>query len=116
MTGAEELLKLKAVDLSQDLPVEILHTLLLGMTNYCFKIAHDHFLNDSQLKKLTELFRNYNSKALHRNLTSSLSAYRSYLGRDFKILVQLFPSILQKANFQDPNMFAENHDSFVSMY
>ncbi|KAG2206321.1 hypothetical protein INT47_007335 [Mucor saturninus] len=95
MTGAEELLKLEAVDLSKDLPVENLHTLLLGMTKYCFKIAHDHFLNDGQLEKLTELSRNYNSKALHRNLTSSLSAYRSYL---------------------DPNMFAENNDSFVSMY
>ncbi|KAI7887824.1 uncharacterized protein EV154DRAFT_519821 [Mucor mucedo] len=79
ITGAEELLKLKAVDLSQDLPVEILHTLLLGMTKYCFKIAHDYFLNDHQLKELTELFRNYNSKALHRNLTSSLTAYQNDL-------------------------------------
>ncbi|KAI7881212.1 uncharacterized protein EV154DRAFT_523548 [Mucor mucedo] len=77
MTGAEELLKLKAMDPSQDLAVGILHTLLLGMTKYCFKIAHNYFLNDHQLKELTELFRNYNSKALHRNLTSSLTAYDS---------------------------------------
>ncbi|CAO3657316.1 unnamed protein product [Mucor hiemalis] len=39
LTGAESLLKLGAVDLSKDLPVEILHTLLLVMTKYCFKIA-----------------------------------------------------------------------------
>ncbi|KAI7877679.1 uncharacterized protein EV154DRAFT_486302 [Mucor mucedo] len=53
LTGTEGLLKLKAVDSSQDLSVEILQTLLLGITKYCFKLAHDFFLNVEQLQLLT---------------------------------------------------------------
>jgi hypothetical protein len=44
MTGGEEFLRIKAVDLSKDVSVEILHTLLLGMTKYCFRIANDQLL------------------------------------------------------------------------
>ncbi|KAI7874003.1 uncharacterized protein EV154DRAFT_578494 [Mucor mucedo] len=86
------------------------------MTKYCFKLAHHFFLKDVQLQLLTQLFRNYNSKALHRNLTSSLTAFRSFVGRDFKILVQLLPTLLQKANFFNPSLFDENQDSFTSMF
>ncbi|KAI7880889.1 uncharacterized protein EV154DRAFT_606206 [Mucor mucedo] len=88
LTGAEDLLKLKAVDLSQDLPLQL----------------------------LSLFFRNYNFKALHCNLTSSLTAFRSFVGRDFKILVQLLPTLLQKANFFNPSLFDENQDSFRSMF
>ncbi|KAI7865214.1 uncharacterized protein EV154DRAFT_584455 [Mucor mucedo] len=88
LTDAEDLLKLKAVDLSQDLPLQL----------------------------LTQFFRNYNSKVLHRNLTSSLTAFRSFVGRDFKILVQLLPTLLQKANFFNSSLFDENQDSFRSMF
>jgi hypothetical protein len=47
-------MKLKAIDLSKDLPVEILHTLLLGMTKYCFIIAKDHFLSEQQTDTLSK--------------------------------------------------------------
>ncbi|KAI9489728.1 hypothetical protein BDB00DRAFT_941448 [Zychaea mexicana] len=115
LTGAEVLLNLNAVDLSKDLPVEILHTILLGMTKYCLKISMQYFIQTKETDSLTLLFRNYNSPALHRNLTSSLKMYRSFLGGDFKILVQLLPSLLQRARNNSPQL-STDHDSFSAMF
>ncbi|KAL0582255.1 hypothetical protein ABG067_007900, partial [Albugo candida] len=115
LTGGETFVKLNALDLSKDSPVEILHTVQLGMVKYCFIIAYGNFLNQDHIVALTKLFRNYNSKALHRNLTSSLKSFRSFLGRDYKILVQLLPSLLQKACLDNPALFSDGA-SFQAMF
>ncbi|KAI7866313.1 uncharacterized protein EV154DRAFT_583623 [Mucor mucedo] len=114
-------LHLKAIranlDLSllADLPVEILHTLLLGMTKYCFIIVYDNCMDNNHIESLTDLFRNYNSKAFNRNLTSSLTNFRSFVGRDYKIMVQLLPSLLQQSRLDNARSYL-NQTVFESIF
>ncbi|MGO3048198.1 MAG: hypothetical protein ACTIHF_06790, partial [Streptococcus thermophilus] len=94
LTGAQSLLKLDALDLTTDTPIEALHTVLLGITKYALNISFGNFLNNAQKLEMERHFRNYKSKAYRRNLYSSLRYHKSFLGRDFKIVVQQLPTVL----------------------
>lgn len=94
LTGAESLLCLDALDLTLDTPVEALHTILLGITKYALNIAFGNFVNNAQKLEIERVCRTYKSKAYQRNLYSSLRFHKSFLGRDFKIVVQQLPTIL----------------------
>lgn len=97
MTGGEVFLQLKAFDPTKDTPIEILHVMLLGIKKYVFHTATNNFLNASMLSVLENLFRSYNSKAFDRKLNSSMRLYKSFLGRDFKIMVQIMTSVFLMA-------------------
>jgi hypothetical protein len=97
LTGGEVFLKLKSFDPTKDTPVEMLHVVLLGITKYVFHIAAGNFLSADMIKALENGFRSYDSKAFNRKLNSSMRLYRSFLGRDFKIMVQVLPLVLNDA-------------------
>ncbi|CAO3657031.1 unnamed protein product [Mucor hiemalis] len=103
-TGGDELLRLSSWNPSKDCPVEILHTLLLGIVKYTWNLIADKLLNDNQLKVIQYNIRQYRTKAFP-TLNSSLFHYKSFLGRDYKITVQNMPTVL-KPSFE--------HDSFNS--
>jgi hypothetical protein len=90
-------LKLKSFDPTKDTPVEMLHVVLLGVTKYVFHIAAGNFLSAYMIKALENGFRSYDSKAFNRKLHSSMRLYQSFLGRDFKIMVQVLPLVLNDA-------------------
>ncbi|KAL9538375.1 hypothetical protein MBANPS3_010977 [Mucor bainieri] len=101
-TGAGALLSLKSLDIVQDTPVEIIHTLLLGVAKYCSITAFKHFFNDKQMLAITKLCREYKSKAFSRNIYSSMKYHKSFLGRDYKILCQVLPMVLHQAYLSSP--------------
>lgn len=92
--GAEPLLSLEALDLTADIPVECLHTILLIVTKYGLQVAFENFLNESHNLAIERICRGYKSKAFSRGLYSSLKYHKSFLDRDFKIIVQVLPSVL----------------------
>lgn len=88
---------LGAVDLTKDTPIESLHTLLLGIGKYSFTVMSTNFLDADQVKALEGFCRGYHSRAFSRNLNSSMRLYKSFLGRDFKIMMQVLPIVLKLA-------------------
>ncbi|KAL9536752.1 hypothetical protein MBANPS3_012395 [Mucor bainieri] len=101
LNGAAAFLELESVNILLDTPVESLHTLLLGVGKYVMRTVFANFLKDAQLKALNTRMRAYKSKAYTRTMHWNLSYHKSFLGRDYKILVQIFPLVLQEAYKKD---------------
>ncbi|KAI8136831.1 hypothetical protein BJV82DRAFT_637994 [Fennellomyces sp. T-0311] len=81
-TGAEDLLKLEAFDPSQDTPVEVLHTIMLGIVKYMVQGLYRNCLKNNPDKL----------QQMHNALRLNYSG--SFVGRDFKQLIQVLPIIL----------------------
>ncbi|KAI8640956.1 hypothetical protein BD408DRAFT_403811 [Parasitella parasitica] len=96
LVGGQALLRLKAFETMIDNPIELLHTVMLGVGKALFKSLYANHLNQLQKSTLQTLLFSYNSKGFKRKLRSSLRLHGSYLGRDYKILLQQIPILLDK--------------------
>ncbi|KAI9339493.1 hypothetical protein BD770DRAFT_222946 [Pilaira anomala] len=92
---AKMFLRLCSWNPPKDAPVEILHGLYLGLIKYSYNKACECFFNASQVKVVNDLCSRYGSKAFS-NL-KNLQDYKSYLGRDFKLMTQMLPIVLRQA-------------------
>ncbi|KAI7863865.1 hypothetical protein BDF14DRAFT_1998188, partial [Spinellus fusiger] len=92
LTGGKALLFLQLWDLTMDCPVEILHTIHLGVAKHLV-VGMVPFYTKKEVKQLEERF-NYHLKAFTRKHHTPFCLCGSYLERDYKIIIQQMPTIL----------------------
>ncbi|KAL9536636.1 hypothetical protein MBANPS3_012495, partial [Mucor bainieri] len=98
LVGGQALLRLKAFNTMTDTPIELLNTIMLGVGKSLFKdlVVSKHHFNEDQKRKLQNLLLKYKSPAFHYNLRTALNYCQSFLGRDYKIVLQELPLLLDK--------------------
>ena len=71
----------------RDTPIECLHTILLGPYKYFMELLMGH-LTPTEKKRLKALVETFNFSGIKGKLRpSSLTYYKSFVGRDFKIIM-----------------------------
>ncbi|KAL0092851.1 hypothetical protein J3Q64DRAFT_1846011 [Phycomyces blakesleeanus] len=115
--STDKLLELKVYDQSKDTSAEILHYILLGIAKYLITDLVKVVLNKNK-KELEELFdyvKDYkNSRGISRVFTRTLTHAGSFLGRDFKVLIQILLVILA-IKFADTEVLQEITPLFVRL-
>lgn len=95
LVGGQALLRLEAFDTMVDNPIEVLRTVMLDVGKALVKNLVRDDLNDQELDILQKLVRSYDSKGFKRKLSSSLRLRGSFVGRDYKIVLQQLPILLE---------------------
>ena len=86
------MLRLKTLDMTQHTPVEILHTFLLGIVKYLTKETFSKYMNQAQKDKLNAYLETFDFTSYDRRLLGNFVKHHgSFVGRDFKLLVQFAP-------------------------
>ncbi|KAI7865392.1 uncharacterized protein EV154DRAFT_162074 [Mucor mucedo] len=91
-------LELQSYDRSKDTTVEVLHAILLGISKYMIVDLVKTVLKNRSaiLDRLSNKLKQYQEECvgLSRKFTRQLRHCGSFLGRDFKILIQILPIVL----------------------
>ncbi|KAL0097153.1 hypothetical protein J3Q64DRAFT_1857203 [Phycomyces blakesleeanus] len=111
-TSAKDLLCLQSFDPALDIPVEILHTVALGVCKYLVNHLFKEVLKGNtalQVKLSNLLEQEKGSRDFTRTFRNKLRHSGSYLGKEFKILMQVLPAILNAefANDIEVSMIAK---------
>ncbi|KAG2192404.1 hypothetical protein INT47_012471 [Mucor saturninus] len=96
LVGGQALLKLKSFDTMKDCPIELLHTIMLGVGKALVKCLLGDHLKPAEKSILESRLHGYISNGFSRRLRSSLRLHGSFLGRDYKILIQQIPILLNQ--------------------
>ncbi|CAO3622172.1 unnamed protein product [Mucor hiemalis] len=108
LNGSEELLRLDSYDPTLDSPIELLHTLPLGVGKCLLKYLVVTVLTDAQTKLLQTALGSYKQcPAYARNFRALLNHNGSFLGRDFKQLTQILPVVLRNTFVVEPNDYID---------
>ncbi|KAL0076457.1 hypothetical protein F4703DRAFT_1743267, partial [Phycomyces blakesleeanus] len=103
------LLDLESFDLSKDTPIEILHAILLGIAKYLINRLVKITLKKhaDKLEKLSKSLKECEqTTGLSCRFTQLLRHCESFLGRDYKVLLQTLPAIFLR-DFSDDEV--ESH-------
>ncbi|CAO3655759.1 unnamed protein product [Mucor hiemalis] len=96
--NGRELLQLRSYNLLLDTPVELLHTLHLGVGKSLFSVLLKTVLTKTERTKLQAALSDYRKcKAYSRNFRALVNHSGSFRGRDFKQLTQILPVVLRDA-------------------
>ncbi|KAI9330557.1 hypothetical protein BD770DRAFT_449530 [Pilaira anomala] len=95
VTGSETFLALRDFDPTQDFPVDILHSVPLGVIKYLVCDLMKKVLTASERDHLSNILLSCKNKdAYSRNFRKNLRHCGSFLGRDYKQLIQVIPTVL----------------------
>jgi hypothetical protein len=83
-----------AVDFYKSTPVESLHTILLGCSKYMLREFMDR-RNAQNKKEIMARINAFPSSGLTCRVSSNISYYKSFIGRDFKAFMQLALFVLE---------------------
>ncbi|KAI7874436.1 uncharacterized protein EV154DRAFT_569723 [Mucor mucedo] len=115
VNGSEAFLRLNAFDPTRDCPVEVLHTVSLGCVKYLVDYLTKTVLSPSEIVTLdAALQSSRNRDAYPRTFRRSLRHSGSFVGRDYKQLVQVLPTVLNRV-FTDENQFGLFKRCFTSL-
>uniref|UniRef100_A0A1X7UZ35 Uncharacterized protein n=1 Tax=Amphimedon queenslandica TaxID=400682 RepID=A0A1X7UZ35_AMPQE len=77
-----------SVDLYKSTPVEALHTILLGCCKYMVREFMDH-RSAKEKKEIMARIKAFSTCGMNCRISSSISYFKSFVGRDFKALMQM---------------------------
>ncbi|KAL0097661.1 hypothetical protein J3Q64DRAFT_1694071 [Phycomyces blakesleeanus] len=97
--GSKEFLRLKAFDPTKDIPIEILHTIPLGLIKYLPVLTA---IQKDSLQHELSPYRSY--KSYNQTFSNQLHHSGSFVGRDFKQLIQILSSVISKLFGRDSNL------------
>ncbi|KAL0081576.1 hypothetical protein F4703DRAFT_1867526 [Phycomyces blakesleeanus] len=115
--ATDALLELQSFNPLTDTPVEVLHNILLGVAKYLVNDLVKVVLkkNPNQMSRLSKALKDYeNSQGMSRKFTQELRHCGSFLGRDYKVLLQILPAILV-TEFANDSMLSLITPSFVGL-
>ncbi|KAI7887869.1 uncharacterized protein EV154DRAFT_595122 [Mucor mucedo] len=103
VNGSEEFLRLHSFDPTLDSPVEVLYTVPLGCIKYLVDYLIKQILSVAERERLGNAISNgRNNQAYSRTFRNNLRHCGSFVGRDYKQLIQVLPIIMRKV-FPNPN-------------
>ncbi|KAL9557585.1 hypothetical protein MBANPS3_001309 [Mucor bainieri] len=95
--GSEQLLRLEAYEPLLDTPVELLHTLPLGVGKSLVTFLWKTALTKPEQSRLQAALVSYrNSPSYGRSFRVNMAHNGSFLGRDYKLLGQILPVVLRQ--------------------